>query len=122
VLNRTAARAEALAAMDPRLRAVPWPAMAGALDGAALLANTTSLGMEGQPPLEADLDALPRDAVVVDAVYVPLVTPLLAAARARGLVAVDGLGMLLHQAAPGFARWFGVAPEVDDDLRQAVLR
>jgi shikimate dehydrogenase len=121
ILNRTTARAEALAATDPRLTAMPWDALPQALGGAGLLANTTSLGMTAQPPLEIDLAPLPDDAVVTDAVYAPLVTPLLARATARGLATVDGLGMLLHQAVPGFARWFGVVPRVDGDLRRAVL-
>jgi shikimate dehydrogenase len=77
--------------------------------------------MEGQPALELPLDALPTEAIVNDIVYVPLETPLLAAARARGNRCVDGLGMLLHQAAPGFEAWFGVKPEIDDGLRQAIL-
>jgi shikimate dehydrogenase len=77
--------------------------------------------MEGQPPLEIDLAPLKGSAIVNDLVYVPLTTPLLAAARARGLVAVDGLGMLLHQAAPGFERWFGARPTVTPALRAAVL-
>jgi shikimate dehydrogenase len=85
-----------------------------------LLVNTTSLGMAGQPPLEIDLSPLPPHAVVADAVYVPLETPLLRAARARGLAAMPGLGMLLHQARPGFALWFGVEPGVDQALHDAV--
>ena len=87
---------------------------------AALLVNTTALGMKGQPPLELDIAPLPAGAVVADIVYAPLETPLLAAARARGLAAVDGLGMLLHQARPGFEAWFGVAPVVDEALRAFV--
>ncbi|MDB5375383.1 MAG: shikimate dehydrogenase, partial [Belnapia sp.] len=90
------------------------------LAGAAMLVNTTSLGMQSQPPLAIDLAALPPDAVVADIVYVPRETPLLAAARARGLLAVDGLGMLLHQARPGFEAWFGMAPVVDAELREFV--
>ena len=82
--------------------------------------NTTSLGMRGQPPLELALDVLPRSALVTDVVYTPLITPLLALAQARGNPVVDGLGMLLHQARPGFRAWFGVDPEVDDDLRAVV--
>ena len=118
LVNRTRGRAEALAArFGPRIRVLD----AAALEGATTLVNTTSLGMTGQPPLELPLDALPAGAVVTDIVYAPLETPLLAAARARGCVAVDGLGMLLHQAVPGFERWFGVAPEVDDATRRAVL-
>jgi shikimate dehydrogenase len=117
LVNRTRPRAEALAAAlgGPVLVAEAPP-----LAGAALLVNTTSLGMAGQPPLGIDLSPLPPAAVVADIVYVPLETPLLAAARARGLVAVDGLGMLLHQARPGFAAWFGVAPQVDAGLRAHV--
>jgi shikimate dehydrogenase len=117
LVNRTPARAEALA------RDLGGPiAVAAALplDDAALLVNTTSLGMQGQPVLAIDLAPLPAAAVVADIVYVPLETPLLAAARARGLRAVDGLGMLLHQARPGFAAWFGAAPQVDAALRAVV--
>lgn len=117
LVNRNAARAEALA------RALGGPVEVAAsppLEGASLLVNATSLGMAGQPPLEIDLAPLPARAVVADIVYVPLQTPLLAAARARGLRAVDGLGMLLHQARPGFEAWFGVAPDVDDELRRVV--
>ncbi len=120
--NRTAARAERVVediggAMIP----VPWSEREAALDGAGLLVNTTSLGMAGGVALEIALDALPDDAIVNDIVYVPLETPLLAAARRRGLAAVDGLGMLLHQARPGFAAWFGRDPEVDEALRAHVL-
>ena len=91
------------------------------LDGCDTLVNATSLGMTGQPALDLDLGALPVSAVVNDLVYAPLETPLLAAARARGNLGIDGLGMLLHQAAPGFERWFGIRPTVDQDLRKAVL-
>ena len=87
------------------------------MEGAALLVNTTSLGMRGQPPLAIDLAPLPASAVVSDIVYVPLETPLLEAARARGLRTVSGIGMLLHQAVPGFARWFGATPSVTAELR-----
>jgi shikimate dehydrogenase len=86
-----------------------------------LLVNTTSQGMAGEKPLDLPLDALPRDALVNDAVYIPLETPLLQAARRRGNMVVDGLGMLLHQARPGFAAWFGVEPAVTPALRAAVL-
>ena len=121
LVNRHVERAEALAhALNGPLGGPVEVAQAPPLDGAALLVNATSLGMEGQPPLELDLAALPAHAVVADIVYVPLETPLLAAARARGLRAVDGLGMLLHQARPGFAAWFGVMPDVDDELRRLV--
>ena len=114
ISNRTRAKADALADAFPRT------VTSDGLADAGLLVNTTSLGMIGQPPLEMDLADLPRDAVVTDIVYVPLLTPLLKRAAARGNPTVDGLGMLLHQAAPGFAAWFGVTPVVDDDLRRAV--
>jgi shikimate dehydrogenase len=121
LLNRTAERARALADdLGGSVQAVDWTARAAALDGAALLMNTTSLGMRGQPPLDLMLDALPHKALVTDVVYTPLMTPLLALAQARGNPVVDGLGMLLHQARPGFRAWFGVEPEVDDDLRAVV--
>ncbi len=122
LINRTDGRARTLAAAlgDP-VRAVPWAERAAALDGAALLVNTTTQGMTGQPPLDLDLAVLPRAALVTDIVYTPLVTPLLAAAAARGNPVVDGLGMLLHQARPGFEAWFGVPPVVDEALRAAVL-
>lgn len=113
ILNRTRARAETLAGqLGANCRALDWDGRGKALEGAVLLVNTSSLGMAGQPPLDLALDALPNDAVVNDIVYVPLETPLLAAARRRGHVAVDGLGMLLHQGRPGFHAWFGVDPEV----------
>ncbi len=116
--NRTAAKAEALAGdIGGPIRVIPEPDVAGA----ALLVNTTTLGMTGQSPLELDLTDLPADAVVTDIVYTPLITPLLAAAQARGTVIVDGLGMLLHQAVPGFEAWFGVCPEVTPDLCRFVL-
>ena len=100
--------------------AVPWAAAGDALAGASLLVNTTPAGMAGQDALELDLAALPDHAIVDDIVYVPRVTPLLARARARGLRTVGGLGMLLHQAAPGFERWFGVRPAVTAELRALV--
>jgi shikimate dehydrogenase len=103
------------------LEAVAWEELGPALARSRLIVNTTSLGMAGQPPLLLDLDGAPADAVVADIVYVPLKTPLLAAAEARNLRTVDGLGMLLHQAAPGFARWFGVAPEVTPELRALIV-
>jgi shikimate dehydrogenase len=121
LLNRTPERARALAhGLGGAVRAVDWGAPAAALDGAALLVNTTSLGMRGQPPLVLPLEGLPRTALVTDVVYTPLITPLLALAQARGNPVVDGLGMLLHQARPGFRAWFGVDPAVDDDLRAIV--
>jgi shikimate dehydrogenase len=122
VANRTPARAAEVAALDPaRIAVVPWEEREARLAGVGLLVNAASLGMTGQPPLDLALDRLPGTAIVADIVYVPLETPLLAAARARGLRAVDGLGMLLHQAAPGFARWFGVRPAVTPALRARVV-
>ncbi len=122
LVNRTPERAAKLAKeLGGEVRGVPWDARAEALVGASLLVNATSLGMEGQPALDLPLDNLPRAAIVNDIVYVPLETPLLAAARVRGHRCVNGLGMLLHQARPGFAAWFGVQPEVSAGLRQAVL-
>ncbi|KQP20172.1 shikimate dehydrogenase [Methylobacterium sp. Leaf100] len=122
VANRTRARAEALVALDPeRVAACDWADLPAALPGTGLLVNTTSLGMAGHGALDLDLTPLPATACVADIVYVPLETPLLAAARARGLAAVDGLGMLLHQAVPGFARWFGVHPAVTAALRERLV-
>lgn len=123
ISNRSPERAEQLAAeLGDRVTPVPWAERALALDGLGLLVNSTSLGMSGQPPLELPLDALPSGAVVTDLVYTPLETALLAAARARGCPVVDGLGMLLHQARPGFEAWFGRAPAVTPALRDAVLK
>ena len=120
--NRTAARAEVLRdTFGGSVRVVPWEERETALTDLGLLVNTTSLGMEGQPPLSLDLARLSASAVVNDLVYAPLETPLLAAARRQGNPAVDGLGMLLHQARPGFEAWFGVRPEVDAALRDFVL-
>ena len=122
ILNRTRERADAVAALAPGIATgLDWRERDAALGGAALLVNTTTLGMAGQAPLELNLSDLPRTAVVDDIVYVPLETGLLRAARARGNVVVDGLGMLLHQARPGFAAWFGVEPQVDDALRDFLL-
>lgn len=122
LLNRSRDRAEALAAAFGAAVVVSdWAHRAEVLAGAGLLVNTTTLGMTGQPPLDISLDALPASAVVTDIVYAPLMTPLLVAAQQRGLAVVDGLGMLLHQARPGFAAWFGRDPEVDADLRAHVL-
>lgn len=123
IVNRTLARAGDLAgAMAPQCDALAWDRREEVLDGAALLINTTTLGMSGQPALDIRLDALPEAATVYDIVYVPLETDLLAEARLRGNHAVDGLGMLLHQARPGFEAWFGVRPDVDEDLREFVLQ
>ena len=120
--NRTRDRAEALADhFGDRITVVDWSERCTAADGAVTIANSTSLGMTGKPPLEISLDAAPANAVVTDMVYNPLETDLLAQARARGLATVDGLGMLLHQARPGFERWFGPRPQVNDALRAACL-
>ena len=122
LVNRTASRAEALAAdIGGPIEVVSWAERESALDGARLLTNTTTLGMAGSPPLDLALERLPPEAAVTDIVYAPLRTPLLVAASARGNPTVDGLGMLLHQARPGFAAWFGVEPEVTDEMRAFVL-
>lgn len=122
IINRTLARAEALAgALGGGCVAAPWAERALRLKDANLLVNTTTLGMKGQEPLDLDLGALPPAATVNDIVYVPLETALLKAARARGNPTVDGIGMLLYQAQPGFAGWFGRKPEVTPDLREYVL-
>ena len=122
ILNRTPERAAAIRdEFGKPVRPMMWEQRGSALANAALLVNTTSLGMEGLPPLDIDLGKLPENAVVYDIVYVPLETPLLAAARARGNPAIDGLGMLLHQARPGFREWFGTDPTVDQALRDHVL-
>ena len=122
VANRTRERAEALEAeFGAPVRAVPWRSRMETMEDVALLVNATSLGMRGDSPLEADLSALSDGAVVYDIVYAPLETPLLKAARSRGNATVDGLGMLLHQARPGFRSWFGRDPAVDQALRDHVL-
>ncbi len=130
IINRNHERAQALAtdmasAVDGgpvQLYCGKWEDRCDLLEGAELLVNTTSLGMEGQPPLEISLDLLAPGALVTDIVYTPLLTPLLSAARARGCRVVDGLGMLLHQARPGFAAWFGHEAEVNEDLRKYLLQ
>ena len=120
--NRTRAKAEALAEdLGGVITVIDWSEAEAALDGAATIVNTTSMGMAGGPPLSLTLDDMPEGALATDIVYAPLDTPFLQAARARGAQTVDGLGMLLHQARPGFAAWFGREPEVDADLRAAVL-
>jgi shikimate dehydrogenase len=119
--NRTIERARALAdQFGPSVEPVAWDAINDLLPSAGLLVNTTSLGMHGQPELELDAALLPSHAVVADLVYVPLETPLLSAARGRGLKTADGLGMLLHQAVRGFELWFGQRPEVTSELRALV--
>jgi shikimate dehydrogenase len=115
--NRSLAKAEAIAAAHPRaIRTQDWQNLPAALADVDLLINTTSLGMSGQPPLDLPLQTLKPSAIVSDIVYVPLETDLLARAAARGHRTVEGLGMLLHQAVPGFARWFGVTPQVTPAL------
>jgi len=122
IFNRTTEKASQLADhFGSGVEAYPWDKLCEHLGQAALLVNTTAAGMTGKPPLQIDLDGLPKDALVTDIIYTPLETDLLRQAAARGNRTVDGLGMLLHQAAPGFERWFGVRPEVDDELRRIVL-
>ncbi len=120
--NRTRPKAEALKSdFGSRLRIVDWVQVGNVIEDAATIVNTTSLGMTGCPELRIPLDGLHPGQTVTDLVYNPLETRLLAEARAAGCTTVDGLGMLLHQAVPAFERWFGQRPEVDDDLRAAVL-
>jgi shikimate dehydrogenase len=121
VANRTGGKAQELVRFAPgRIEPAAWRDIRSRLVEADLLVNTTSCGMAGHPPLDVDLAPLPAHAAVADIVYVPLETPLLKEARARGFRAVDGLGMLLHQAVPGFARWFGVTPRVTPELRALI--
>jgi shikimate dehydrogenase len=121
LVNRTAERARTLAEQfGEKVHPAPWERLSDLLARAELLVNTTSLGMRGQPPLVVDVGRLPETAVVADLVYVPLVTPLLAAARSRGLRTADGLGVLLHQAVRGFELWFGQRPQVTAELRALV--
>jgi shikimate dehydrogenase len=121
VANRTTSRAEALQkAFGARVQVADWTRLEAELADTALLVNTTTLGMHGQPALALDLARLGRHATVADIVYVPVATPLLAAAKARGLATADGLGMLLHQAVRGFSLWFGKIPEVTGELRALV--
>ncbi|MGO4524506.1 shikimate dehydrogenase [Microvirga sp. 2MCAF35] len=126
VANRTLSNAEDLVrdlrpGSSVALETSAWEALGRVIPHAQLIVNTTSLGMAGQPPLTLDLSRAPRNTAVADIVYVPLETPLLAAAAAQDLRTVDGLGMLLHQAVPGFRRWFGVTPEVTPELRALIL-
>jgi shikimate dehydrogenase len=123
VFNRTRGRADAVAHdFGRKVKAFDWNLRNCNSQDASLLVNTTPLGMSGSDPLDIDVNALDRSCVVADIVYVPIETPLLGAARERGLATVDGLGMLLYQAAPGFERWFGVRPEVTDELRALLTR
>jgi len=121
IAKRTVAKDEEMAAQFERGRAVGLGGREAELAGAGLLVNASTLGMGNGPTLDPDLAGLAADAVVVDIVYVPLETALLRGASRRGLATVDGLGMLLHQAVPGFEGWFGVRPVVDQDLRKHVL-
>jgi shikimate dehydrogenase len=120
ICNRTPETAAALAAHLPPAVTLPWEHRAAALGEFALLVNATSLGMNGHAPLHMDLAVAAATLTVADIVYAPLETPLLAAARRKNLRCVEGLGMLLHQAVPGFAAWFGVTPVVDDELYKIV--
>jgi shikimate dehydrogenase len=121
IVNRTFDRALALRGrFGERVEPVRWEGARRIFPGAGLVVNTTTLGMVGHPALELDVGCLPAGAVVVDLVYAPLETPLLHSARVRGLRVVDGLGMLLHQAVGGFARWFGIRPQVTEALRDLV--
>jgi shikimate dehydrogenase len=122
VFNRTRARADAVAGhFGARVKPHDWADRADRSRDASILVNATSLGMKGGAALDMPLEQLDRACIVADLVYVPLVTPLVAAARERGLSAMDGLGMLLHQAVPGFAKWFGVTPEVTPELRALIV-
>ena len=121
IVNRTKPRAEELAAPFPPASAHGLEELGRVLEGAHFIVNTSTLGMNGAPPLNLDLSPAARDATVCDIVYSPLETGLLSEARRRGLRAVDGLGMLLHQAVPGFEIWFGVRPEVTAALRETVI-
>jgi shikimate dehydrogenase len=122
LVNRTLARAEEIAALDARIEARPWTEAGDALEGTSTLVNATSLGMRGQPPLELPLERLPNTAVVMDMVYRPLETPLLAAAMRRRLCPASGIGMLIGQAEPSFARIFGVEPPSDLELLAPALK
>ncbi|MDK1376012.1 MULTISPECIES: shikimate dehydrogenase [unclassified Sinorhizobium] len=123
VVNRTPTRAQELAdRFGAAVHAHPLGALSEVMTGAGLFINTTSLGMDGEPAPDIDFSMMAKDAVVTDIVYVPLKTPLLRQAEGQGYAIVDGLGMLLHQAVPGFERWFGRRPVVDDTLRQIIIR
>jgi len=122
IVNRTVERAEALVGQfGPRVAAHGMDRLSGLLRGADLFVNTTSLGMEGGKAPAIDFTVMADNALVTDIVYIPLETPILAMARSQGLRTVDGLGMLLHQAVPGFAKWFGLTPEVTPELRRLIV-
>jgi shikimate dehydrogenase len=121
LVNRTLSRAQTLASdLGGPIKVLPWSERHAALDGVATLVNATSQGMVGNPPLDLDLAKLPPHALVVDIVYIPRQTPLLAAASARGNRTMNGLGMLLHQARPAWKAWFGLEPEVTPELRALI--
>lgn len=123
ISNRTKNRAESLQReFGKKIKVIDWVKAGNMLDGATTVVNASSLGMIGKPEMRLPLDGISKDAVVTDLVYAPLETPLLAHARSIGARTVDGLGMLLYQAAPGFERWFGMRPEIDDALREVMLR
>ena len=120
--NRTRSRAENLAKVfGPNVTVIDWADQTATLTGAALIVNTTSLGMAGQPPLEIDFALAPPNSLATDIVYTPLETPFLQSAEKAGLATVDGLGMLIHQGRPGFEAWFGKAPKADETLRRLLL-
>jgi shikimate dehydrogenase len=122
IFNRTRDRADVAARhFGARVKPYDWHDRVDRSRDVGLLINATSLGMHGTEALDMPLQHLPDACIVADLVYVPLLTPLLASARARGLATVDGLGMLLHQATPGFEKWFGVKPEVTDELRAIIV-
>ncbi|MGH1464049.1 MAG: shikimate dehydrogenase [Cognatishimia sp.] len=122
IANRTRVRAEQLRDdFGARLTVIEWVQIGNVIENGTTVVNTTSLGMAGKSELRVPLDGLNPAALVTDLVYNPLKTQFLATAEAKGCTIVDGLGMLLHQAAPGFERWFGPRPEVTEELRQAIL-
>jgi len=121
LVNRTLARAKGIAdELGAPIEAVPWEQRGDALEGAAMVVNTTSLGMIGQPALDISLDKLPASAIAADIIYIPLETPFLAAARRRGNRTVNGLGMLLNQGRPAWKTWFGLEPDVTAELRRMI--
>ncbi len=122
ITNRTRAKAENLKALSPdKITVIDWDDRNAAFTDANLIVNTTALGMNGKPPLDVDLSAAPTHTLVTDIVYAPLYTDILNQAKARDLKTVTGIGMLLHQARPGFELWNGVSPEVTDKLERLVL-